>query len=84
MNIQRQPTDSPPTDSILVAKRLLLAFQPPSNPPMDADQRRAVAAILRHDQESSGAELVYYFVHELGVAERTAWQAVANRAGFRF
>lgn len=46
---------------------------------MDADQRRAVDAILRHDRESSGAELVYYFVHELGVAEREAWQEVVGR-----
>lgn len=46
---------------------------------MNADQRRAVDAILRHDRESSGTELVYYFVHELGVAEREAWRAVAQR-----
>lgn len=58
--------------------RLQLTLPPLANPPMDADQRRAVAAILRHDHESSGAELVYYFVHELGVAERTAWEAVAQ------
>lgn len=79
MNTHRQPTDLPPIDPTLAARRLQLAFPPPANPPMDADQRRAVAAILRHDLESSGAELVYYFVHELGVAERTAWQAVAER-----
>lgn len=46
---------------------------------MDADQRRAVDAILIHDQDSSGAELVYYFVHELGLAEREAWQEVMGR-----
>ncbi|HSB96306.1 MAG TPA: hypothetical protein VLC91_07655 [Spongiibacteraceae bacterium] len=45
---------------------------------MDADQQRAVAAILRHDADSTGAELVYYFVHELGVLEREAWLAVAS------
>lgn len=43
---------------------------------MDADQQRAVDAILKHDLESSGAELVYYFVHELGILEREAWQVV--------
>jgi hypothetical protein len=43
---------------------------------MDADQQRAVDAILKHDLESTGAELVYYFVHELGIAEREAWQVV--------
>jgi hypothetical protein len=48
---------------------------------MDVDQRRAVDAILRHDHESSGAEIVYYFVHELGVGEREAWQAVLCRRG---
>jgi hypothetical protein len=45
---------------------------------MDTDQKRAVEAILRHDLDSSGAELVYYFVHELGVLEREAWQAVVS------
>jgi hypothetical protein len=43
---------------------------------MDADQQRAVDAILKHDLDSSAAELVYYFVHELGVLEREAWQIV--------
>jgi len=45
---------------------------------MDADQQRAVEAILRHDADSTRAELVYYFVHELGVLEREAWLAVVN------
>lgn len=43
---------------------------------MDIDQQRAVEAILKHDGESTRAELVYYFVHELEVAEREAWQVV--------
>lgn len=69
MNTNRQSLSDP---------RMILG-QPDTNRFMDADQQRAVAAILRHDLESSGAELVYYFVHELGVAEREAWQAVAER-----
>jgi hypothetical protein len=43
---------------------------------MDADQQRAVNAILKHDPDSTGAELVYYFVHELGILEREAWQVI--------
>lgn len=45
---------------------------------MDVDQKRAVEAILRHDKESTGAELVYYFVNELGMAEREAWLVVMS------
>lgn len=71
------PEPNPAPDRL----RLQLTLPELANAPMDEDQRRAVAAILRHDRESSGAELVYYFVHELGVAERTAWEAVAGRAG---
>lgn len=46
---------------------------------MDADQQRAVDAIVKHDRDSTGAELVYYFVHELGVLEREAWQIVMQK-----
>lgn len=69
MNTYRQSLNS---------HRMILG-QPDTTRFMDADQQRAVDAILRHDLESTGAELVYYFVHELGVAEREAWQAVAQR-----
>lgn len=47
---------------------------------MDIHQARAVNAILQHDDSSTGAELVYYFVHELGVAPGEAWRAVRQRA----
>jgi hypothetical protein len=62
-----------------IVGNMRLMLSPAANEPMDVDQHRAVTAILNHDRESSGAELVYYFVHELGVAEKTAWQAVATR-----
>ena len=42
---------------------------------MNIDQMRAVNAILLHDGESSNAELVYYFVHELDVTPIEAWRA---------
>ncbi len=46
---------------------------------MNIEQLRAVRAILQHDDNSSPAELVYYFVHELGVAPTDAWKAVYHR-----
>lgn len=46
---------------------------------MNIDQMRAVRAILQRDDTSTAAELVYYFVHELGVAPGDAWRAVYRR-----
>lgn len=46
---------------------------------MDVDQSRAVRAILRWDDTSTAAELVYYFVHELNVKPIEAWKAVYCR-----
>ncbi len=46
---------------------------------VDNDQSRAVRAILQHDDVSTAAELVYYFVHELGVSHSDAWHAVRHR-----
>lgn len=46
---------------------------------MDIDQLRAVRAILRWDDTSTAAELVYYFVHELNVKPVEAWKAVYCR-----
>lgn len=48
---------------------------------MDQDQARAVRAILQYDDTSTAAELVYYFVHELGVSGFEAWEAVYQRGG---
>ena len=47
---------------------------------MTIDQLRAVRAILRWDDTSTAAELVYYFVHELNVKPGEAWKAVYSRA----
>jgi hypothetical protein len=49
------------------------------NAMMNIDQMRAVRAILLRDDTSTAAELVYYFVHELGVAPGEAWRAVYRR-----
>lgn len=49
---------------------------------MDIDQLRAVRAILRWDDTSTAAELVYYFVHELNVMPTEAWKAVYDRPPF--
>lgn len=46
---------------------------------MNVDQMRAINAILRYDETSTGAELVYYFVNELGVSEAEAWRCVHGR-----
>lgn len=46
---------------------------------MTIDQLRAVRAILQFDASSTAAELVYYFVHELGVTPGDAWRAVYRR-----
>jgi hypothetical protein len=46
---------------------------------MNIDQMRAVKAILQYDDTSTGAELVYYFVSELGIPAAEAWQVVHSR-----
>ena len=46
---------------------------------MTVDQLRAVRAILQFDASSTAAELVYYFVHELGVTPGDAWRAAYRR-----
>ena len=46
---------------------------------MTIDQLRAIKAVLQHDDTSTNAELVYYFVHEFAVSPADAWRAVYRR-----